>query len=103
AFERAFARTVMARALARLEQEAHAAGKDALFAAAREFLLEAPERARYAEVAAALGLRQNTFAVAVHRMRQRLEAMVEAELADTVAGPGELEAERRHLARQLSG
>lgn len=101
AFERAWAMTVLRRAFAKLHAEAVAAGKERLYAAAAEFVLEPPEPARYAEVAALLGMRRNTFAVAVHRMRERLRTLVRAELAETVANAAELDDEQMVLRRAL--
>jgi RNA polymerase sigma-70 factor (ECF subfamily) len=46
-------------------------------------------------------MRRNTFAVAVHRMRERLRALVRAELAETVANAAELDDEQMHLRRAL--
>jgi RNA polymerase sigma factor (sigma-70 family) len=103
AFERAWANTVLRVALARLQSEAEAAGKAELFRALRMFLLEAPEPAQYAQVAERLGLRRNTLAVAIHRMRQRLHDLVCDELAETVSEAHELEHELGTLQSALSG
>ncbi|HET9483570.1 MAG TPA: sigma factor [Xanthomonadales bacterium] len=93
AFELAWAVTVVDRALARLRREAEAAGKLALFERLQDFLVELPDDADYARVAGEMGMRRNTLAVAVHRMRQRLRALICAELADTVEDPGQVDAE----------
>jgi DNA-directed RNA polymerase specialized sigma24 family protein len=93
AFELAWAVTVVDRALERLRGEAEAAGKLPLFEQLRAFLVEAPDDADYARLAGELGMRRNTLAVAVHRMRQRLRALICAELAETVADPDEVDAE----------
>jgi len=96
-FERVWAVTVLARALGRLREEADAAGKRELFDALHEFLVERPDEADYARVAAKLELRRNTLAVAVHRLRQRLRELIEDELADTTSTHGDLEVELRDL------
>ena len=96
-FERAWAMTVLAHAFARLREEAERAGKLALFETLREFVLERPDEADYARAAQQLGLRRNTLAVAVHRMRHRLRALIETELAETAASEPDLEAELRDL------
>ncbi len=83
--------------MAALEAEAAASGKAALFARLREFLTEVPEAEDYARAAADLGLRQNTVAVSVHRLRERLRDQVRAQLADTVADPAEVDDELRAL------
>ena len=89
--------TVLAHAFARLREEAGHAGKLELFEALREFMLERPDEADYARTAQRLGLRRNTLAVAVHRMRHCLRALIEAELAETAASETDLEAELHDL------
>lgn len=96
-FERAWAFTVLDRALQRLCDEASRAGKRELFDALRDFLTEAPDETDYARVAAALNLRPNTLAVAVHRMRQRLRDLVREEIADTTCDRDGLASELREL------
>lgn len=103
AFERAWALTVLHTALEHLQVEAEQAGKRDLFNALREFLVERPDEADYARVAQALGLRRNTLAVAVHRLRHRLRALLEAELAHTTAGKGDFEEEMRQMRAALAG
>ncbi|MFI4969022.1 MAG: RNA polymerase sigma factor [Lysobacterales bacterium] len=97
AFERDWAVAVLDAALARLRAEARQAGRLALFDDLLEFLTEAPDEADYARVAAAHGLRRNTLAVAVHRLRQRLREVVREEISDTAANHIELEQELRDL------
>jgi RNA polymerase sigma-70 factor (ECF subfamily) len=101
-FERAFALAVLDNALKRLRAEAEDAGKGRLFDALHEFLIEPPEPARYAEVAAELGMRRNTVAVTVHRMRERLTELVRTELAETVSNPADVESEMRALRAALT-
>jgi RNA polymerase sigma-70 factor (ECF subfamily) len=103
AFERRWALTVLARAMDRLRQEAEEAGKRALFDGLQEFLLEQPSRDDYERVSEKLGMRRNTLAVAVHRMRERLRELVRAELADTVTEAREVEAELGALRQVLGG
>lgn len=93
AFERAWAATVIARASARLEAEAVAAGKSGLYAELRGFLVDAPDASDYAGLAERLGMRRNTLAVAVYRMRQRLQQLVREELAETVSAAEDVELE----------
>lgn len=86
AFEREWARVLLQTALHRLREEAAQAGRAELFDHVRDFLVEPPARAEYAATAAALQLRRNTLAVAVHRMRRRLCELVREELAATTPG-----------------
>ena len=101
AFELTWALTVLERAMARLEREAVDSGKSALFAALRDFLTETPEAEDYRRIAGQLAMRENTIAVAVHRLRKRLREMVRAELAETVADPTEVEHEVRAIREVL--
>lgn len=81
-FERAWAGAVVDAARRQLREEADAAGKLALFDALAPFLLEPPDREDYARVAERLGMRRNTLAVAIHRLRVRLHEEVRDVLAD---------------------
>ena len=103
AFEREWAQTVLREALARLHAEAQRADKEALFQRLRPFLLELPGEDEYAAIAAELGLRPNTLAVAVHRLRARLQDLVRAVVADTVSDRSEEDAELRILRTRFTG
>ena len=100
-FDRAWAQSLLGAAFARLRAEAERAGKLDLFECLSEFLIEPPEEADYARVAAQLNLRRNTLAVAVHRLRRRLRDLVQEELADTTADRSDMEAELRVLREAL--
>jgi RNA polymerase sigma factor (sigma-70 family) len=100
-FEREWARTVLREALRRLGKEADAAGRAGLFTHLRPFLVEAPEEGEYDQVAEAVGLRRNTVAVAVHRMRERLRELVREVVADTAEDGEEIETELRRMRRVL--
>jgi RNA polymerase sigma-70 factor (ECF subfamily) len=58
---------------------------------------------RYADLAERLKLGEGALRVAVHRLRQRYRELLRAEIAHTVAGPGEVEEELRYLFRVLAG
>jgi RNA polymerase sigma-70 factor (ECF subfamily) len=103
AFDRDWAATVLEAAMQRLREEAKQAGRQRLFDHLSEFLLERPDEADYARVAAALALRRNTLAVAVHRLRQRLRELVREELAQTTTDQTELESELRQLRGAFHG
>ena len=83
AFQRDFMLVVLHNAMHRLRAETEQAGKVQLFDELREFLTERPAEADYQRVAAVLGLRPNTLAVAVHRLRQRLRELLRDELKQT--------------------
>lgn len=92
-FERAWARAVLDAAFRRLRAEADAAGKLAWFEVLGEFLVEPPDEADYARAAAALHMRRNTLAVAVHRLRHRLRDLVRDELSETTTDRQSMQAE----------
>jgi RNA polymerase sigma-70 factor (ECF subfamily) len=54
------------------------------------------------DAADALGLTENAFNVAVHRMRQRFRHLVRAEVEATTTSPAEADAEFRHLLNVLT-
>jgi RNA polymerase sigma-70 factor (ECF subfamily) len=85
AFEREWAFAVLQTALERLREEAERAGKGAWFAQVSDYVLDASGRVDYARAAEALGVRANTLAVAVHRLRQRLRELVAQEIEDTTS------------------
>jgi RNA polymerase sigma factor (sigma-70 family) len=101
-FERAWAMTVIERALDRLREEAGRAGKSALFAQLSPFLGELAEPADYSALGQALGLRPNTVAVSVHRLRVRLRELVRRELADQTDGPEGVEQELKVMRAALA-
>lgn len=97
AFENAWAQTVLREALRAVAKEAHEAGRGPLFEQLRPFLFESPGADDYRRIAEATGLRRNTVAVAVHRLRARVQDLVHALVADTTTGEEDAEAELRQL------
>lgn len=59
------------------------------------------DRPSQAIVAAELGMTENAVAQAFHRFRQRYRAILREEIANTVAMPGDIEDELRHLVAVL--
>jgi RNA polymerase sigma-70 factor (ECF subfamily) len=100
-FERGWVVALVDSALNRLREEARGAGKIALFDQLQEFLTETPDNADYERAAAALNMRRNTVAVAVHRLRHRLRELVRDELMQTTTGGEELAAELHELRASL--
>ncbi len=93
AFDRAWASAVMERAQARVAAECRAAGKDLLHDALVPFLARDPEAGEYRRIAADLGMKPGTIAVAVHRLRARLREAIAFELRQG----GDLGEELAHL------
>jgi hypothetical protein len=56
----------------------------------------------YATAAAQLGLTEGAVKVAVHRLRGRYRELLRAEIAKTVATPGEVDEELQHLIAMLT-
>lgn len=102
AFERAWAITVIERAYTKLREETRGNGREALFEQLAPFLGETAGASEYRALGEQLGMRPNTIAVSVHRLRTRLRALVRDELADQVDGPDAVDAELRVLRAALA-
>ena len=102
-YERRWVTTLFDQVLARLEQEFRDAGNGTLFDGLKSSLLAEPDGPSYAELGTTLGLTEDAVKQAVHRMRRRYRELFREEIAQTVAGPGEVEEELRHLFAVLSG
>jgi DNA-directed RNA polymerase specialized sigma24 family protein len=103
AFERRWAMTLFQQALTRLHAESTAAGKAATFNELKSFLSEKADEGAYAAAAKRLRIAPAAVGVAVHRLRKRYGELVREEIAHTVATPGEIEDEMRHLIALMSG
>jgi RNA polymerase sigma-70 factor (ECF subfamily) len=102
-YERRWALTLLDQVLRRLRDEYAHDGKENLFEQLKPTLTEASRSVRYAEIAARLGTTEGAVKVAVHRLRQHYREVLRAEIADTVASPGEVEDEIRNLFAALGG
>lgn len=102
AFDREWAIAVVDAAMARLRAEAEGAGKLVLFEQLCPFIAERPDELEYERVALALGMRRNTLAVAVHRLRQRLREFVRDEILQTAAAGADADAELATLRDSLA-
>jgi RNA polymerase sigma-70 factor (ECF subfamily) len=102
-YEHRWATAVMEHALARLRDDMTRAGKAAQFEALKRFLSADPAPGDYAAVAGELASSPEAVAVAVHRLRQQYLGWIRAEVARTVAQPGDIDGEVRHLYQVLVG
>ncbi len=102
-YERRWVTTLFEKVLARLEQEFRDSGKGELFVGLKGSLLAEDSGLSYAELGAQLGLKEDAVKQAVRRMRLRYRELFREEIAQTVAGPGEVEDELKHLFAVLSG
>lgn len=109
AYERQWARALIAQALARLEARYAAEGKREVFEALRDEALETgggeggPQagKGKADTAGAAEGLSAGARRVAVHRMRKRFSEALRGVVADTLPADGDVEAELRELAVAL--
>jgi RNA polymerase sigma-70 factor (ECF subfamily) len=101
-YERRWVTTLFDQVLARLEQEFRDSGKGGLFDCLKGSLLAEDTGLSYAQLGAGLGLSGDAVKQAVRRMRRRYRELFREEIAQTVAGPGEVEDELNHLFAALS-
>ena len=102
-YERRWVTTLFDKVLARLEAEFHDLGKGRSFDPLKGSLLAEETGLSYAELGTQLGMSEDAVKQAVHRMRRRYRELFREEIAQTVAGPGEVEDELKHLFAVLSG
>jgi len=96
-YERRWALTVLERVLSRLKDEYVTASNAALFDSFKELLPDEPGSPSQAEIATQLGMTENAIRQAFYRFRQRYQSLLREEIANTVATPGDIEDELRHL------
>ena len=96
-YERRWALTVLERVLTRLKDEYLVADNAALFDSVKELLPDEPGSPSQAAIAARLGMSENAVRQAFYRFRQRYQTLLRDEIANTVATPGDIEDELRHL------
>jgi RNA polymerase sigma-70 factor (ECF subfamily) len=96
-YERRWVTTLFDKVLDRLEQEFHDSGKAGLFDELKGSLLAEDTASPYAEAGARLGMKEDAVKQAVHRMRRRYRELFREEIAQTVAGPDEVDDELQHL------
>jgi RNA polymerase sigma factor (sigma-70 family) len=101
-FDRKWAGIVLERTLQRLRDEYDASGKTELATTLLPYLTDSTGLASYRAVAEGLGLTEGAVKVAVHRLRQRYGAILREEVAETVIGEQEVQAEMRELLRAVS-
>jgi RNA polymerase sigma-70 factor (ECF subfamily) len=102
AFERAWAQTLLDRTLRAVHDEWHAQQKGELFEALRGVLEGGADLPPLAELAERLGSTEGALRTASWRLRQAFGERLRAEVAETLADPGDTEDELRHLLLVLS-
>jgi len=101
-FERRWAITLIEKTLEGLEREYSAAGKTAEFVAMEPYLTGDCGPATGRDLGQALGVREGTARVALHRLRDRYAELFRAEVGQTVTTPEGFEAELRRIREILS-
>ena len=96
-YERHWAFTVLEQVMARLREEYRSAGNLRFFDQMKKMLMDEADRPSQAEVAAEFGMTENAVKQAFYRFRQRYQTLLREEIAHTVAMPGDIEDELRHL------
>ena len=84
-----------------LAEEAQRAGKSEQYARLSPLLAGNPDRESYASAAGALGMSEAAVKVAVYRLRGRFRERLREEIAQTVAGPEDVDDEIRSLFEAL--
>jgi len=96
-YDRRWALTVLEQVLNQLGAEYRDDGKGALFDRFKQLLVDEPDHPLQAQIAVEFGMTENAVKQAYHRFRQRYRELLHDEIAHTVAVPGEIEDELRHL------
>jgi RNA polymerase sigma-70 factor (ECF subfamily) len=96
-YEHRWAMTLIEHVLERLKNDYGATGKGFLFDSLKQLLPDEPDAPSRAEIAASLGMTDNALRQAFHRFRHRYQILLREEIGHTVADPGEIEDELRHL------
>lgn len=102
AFERQWALVVLDRVLGQLQNEFVASGRSQVFEELKSSLTGEGNDRSYAEIGRRLGMTEGNLKVTVHRLRGRYRELLREEIARTVAEPGAVDEEIRHLISALS-
>ena len=96
-YERRWASTLLEHVFNLLKDEYQRAGNAALFDSLKQLLPGEPDAPSHKDIAVQLGMTENAVRQAFHRFRQRYQSFLREEIAHTVATPGDIEDELRHL------
>jgi len=103
AFDRYWALTVLDVVLGRLRREQESFGKGENFERLKPFLESDQPPPRYAEVAARLNVSEGAARMMVLRLRRRYRALIQEEIARTLADPAQVREELHSLVAALRG
>jgi RNA polymerase sigma-70 factor (ECF subfamily) len=96
-FERRWALSLLERVLGLVKREASEAGREHEFERLKPFLTGEEPAAQYRQVGEELGMSETAIKTAVHRLRRRFGTLLREAVAETVAEPGDVDDEVRHL------
>ena len=101
-YEKRWAVTLIEAVLGRLRENYETTGRLPVFETLKGFIWGEQTTLCYVELALQLGLTEGAVKVAVHRLRGRYRELLRAEIAKTVATPGEVDEELQHLIAVLA-
>lgn len=96
-YDRGWADTLWNQALAALQAEFAQSGKLTIFQRLKGVVLGGGDTVSYSQLAHELGMTEGTLRVAIHRLRERFNELLRAEVAQTVSTPAEVNEELRYL------
>jgi RNA polymerase sigma factor (sigma-70 family) len=102
AFEKQWALALLEEVLQHLRNEYVNDDKEIVFDKLKPCLIGSRETQPYAVLAGELGMTEGAVKTAVCRLRERYRERLQAEIANTVASPSEVDSELRHLFRILA-
>ncbi len=102
-FDRRWALGLLEQAAGRLRREFELAGKTELYAGIKGFVSMDGAQTSYQQAAEQLHLSPGALKSAVHRLRQRYQELIRAEIARTVGGPAEVDQELAELLAVIRG
>jgi RNA polymerase sigma factor (sigma-70 family) len=97
AFDRNWAFGLIDQAIASLREEYSNSGRQKVFEALYPYVWGSDTQGSLAIPAERLNMTSHSFTVALQRLRQRVGQRLRSQVAETVADPGEIDAELRHL------
>ncbi|MFZ0917823.1 MAG: hypothetical protein WAN04_13080, partial [Candidatus Udaeobacter sp.] len=97
-YERRWALTVLEQVMGRMRDEYRSAGNVRFFDLLKKMLMDEPGQSSEAEIASEFNMTENAVEETFCRFRQGYQALLREEISYTVAMPGDIEDELRHLA-----
>jgi RNA polymerase sigma-70 factor (ECF subfamily) len=101
-FEQQWAATLLETTLNRMREEFSAEGRAGLFDDLQAHLWADADSIPYSLLAQKSGLTESNLKTIAHRLKQRCRVLLREEIAHTVAKPGDVDDELRHLMRIVS-